>query len=629
MRATPCLEQLIGAQPLECVRMKRTFLLVLLVAAFAIGISPRPAAHADEGWTITQLAIEYNVAKDGTITATETIRADFGSLQKHGIFRYFYERVPCGDPIAGAQQPLYDCPSGYNREYSYDITSVTRLDGSKWKHEVSREAGKVTVKIGDADIFVSGPQDYVISYTLRGALDAYDDHGELYWDASGEWPVPIETFAISVKLPAGAEAYAICYQGYADSDEQCLASTAANVATFAGNRELSSFEQVTIAVGWQPGVVEIPAPMLEDRLTIGDLFTLDVIEWGGLVLSLIAGVVLVGSAWWTHGRDRSYTSMYYLTNNPEEHTRPLFARQDVVVEYLPPEDLRPAQMGVLLDERADTLDVTATIVDLAVRGYLHITELPKKGWFGSNDWKLTKKQEANGLNAFEKKVLNSLFETGDEVELSDLRYKFAADLAKAKELIYGDAMQRKWFSMKPESARGMWVIVAISLLAFGAGFAVFAGLLFHRALMPLGLVPAGLTMLVLSRSMARRTAAGSEMLRRVLGFRLYIATAEKHRQEFNERENIFARYLPFAIVFGCVSKWAKAFEGLDDQVSQSTSSWYSGTGAFRVAAFSSGLQGFSSSVSSTLSSTRSSSGGSGFSGGSSGGGGGGGGGGSW
>ena len=609
--------------------MKRTFLLLLLALAFALGISPRGSARADEGWTITRLAIEYTIAKDGTITATETVRADFGSLQKHGIFRYFYERVPCGDPIAGAQQPVYDCPSGYNREYSYDIQSVTRLDGSKWKYEVSRGAGKVTVKIGDADIFVSGPQDYVITYTLRGALDGYDDHGELYWDASGEWPVPIETFAISVELPAGAEAYAICYQGFADSDEQCAASASANVATLESNRELSSFEQVTIAVGWQPGVVEIPAPMLEDRLTIGDLFTLDVLEWGGLILSLIAGVVLVGSAWWTHGRDRSYTSIYYLTNNPEEHTRPLFARQDVVVEYLPPEDLRPAQMGVLLDERADTLDVTATIVDLAVRGYLHITELPKKGWFGSNDWKLTKKQEANGLNTFEKKVLNSLFETGDEVELSDLRYKFATDLAKAKNLIYADAMQRKWFSMKPESARGMWVIVAMSLLFFGAGLAVFAGLMFHRALMPLGLLPAGLAMLGLSRSMARRTAAGSEMFRRVLGFRLYIATAETHRQEFNEQENIFARYLPFAIVFGCVSKWAKAFEGLDDQVSQSTSSWYSGTGAFRVAAFSSGLQGFSSSVSSTLASTRSSSGGSGFSGGSSGGGGGGGGGGSW
>ena len=88
------------------------------------------------------------------------------------------------------------------------------------------------------------------------------------------------------------------------------------------------------------------------------------------------------------------------------------------------------------------------------------------------------------------------------------------------------------------------------------------------------------------------------------------------------------RYLPFAIVFGCVTKWAKAFEGLEATAQASTASWYTGTHAFSAAAFSSNLQSFSSSVGSTLSSSHSS-GGSGFSGGSSGGGGGGGGGGSW
>jgi len=608
--------------------MRRLALLVTVICALAPVLLFPGVVRADEGWTITAFSIDYTIDEDGTITAKETIRADFGPLSKHGIFRYFFERVSCADPIAEAQQPVYPCPGGYNREYSYKIKSVTRLDGSPWKYEVQRESGKVTVKIGDADVVISGPQDYVITYTVSGALDAYDDHGELYWDASGVWPVTIESFAMTVTLPRRAEVFATCYEGYTGFTDPCRFEAAGNVATFSSSRALTEGEQVTVAVGWQQGIVQMDPPVLQDRLTAGDLFTFDVWEWFGLFGSLGAGVVLVGAAWWTHGRDRTHTSVYYLTNNPEEQTRPLFARKDIVVEFLPPEDLRPAQMGVLLDERADTLDVTATVIDLAVRGHLHITELPKKGWFGRNDWKLTKKLDATGLNSFEAKVLNSLFESGDEVELSDLKYKFAADLESAKELIYNDAMARKWFTMKPETARGMWVVVAISMLLTGAGLAAFAGYWLHRGLMPLGLLPAGLAMLILSRSMARRTAAGSEMLRRVLGFRLYIATAETHRQEFNEQENIFARYLPFAIVFGCVSKWAEAFEGLDDQVAQSTSSWYSGTGAFRVAAFSSGLQGFSSSVSSTLASTQSS-GGSGFSGGSSGGGGGGGGGGSW
>ncbi|WBL37499.1 DUF2207 domain-containing protein [Tepidiforma flava] len=157
--------------------------------------------------------------------------------------------------------------------------------------------------------------------------------------------------------------------------------------------------------------------------------------------------------------------------------------------------------------------------------------------------------------------------------------------------------------------------------------AFFGATFFGRGLALAGFGLGGLALLVLAPSMARRTAKGSEALRRVLGFRLYIATAEQHRQEFNERENIFARYLPYAIVFGCVEKWAKAFEGLDDQARQSTAAWYAGTGPFRVAAFSEGLRSFNSSVGATLAATRSG-GGSGFGGGA-GGGGGGGGGGSW
>ncbi len=601
-------------------------LFVAVLGMFAGGAHP---VAADEGWVIESFDVRYTINADGSIDAVETIKADFGSLDKHGIFRYFFTRVPCGDPIAGAQQPISPCPDGSERRYAYDIKSVTHLDGEPWKYEATNERGKLTVKIGDADIIVNGRQDYVITYSVRGALDAYDDHDELYWDVSGAWPVSILSFSMTVELPAGAETMAACYQGYGGSDEPCAAEATGPVISYASTRELSEDEQVTIVAGWQKGLVRVDPPVTKDLTSFDDFFTFDALEFAGLAGSALLGLGVVVAAWWRYGRDRAYTTVHYLTNDPTEHTRPLFARREIVVEYLPPEDLRPAQMGVLIDERADTLDVTATIVDLAVRGYLHITELPKKGWFGSADWKLTKLKEDEGLNAFEAKVFNSLFDSKTEVELSDLRYKFAEDLSKAKDLIYGDAMKRKWFAMKPETAKGMWVLVALGLAALGVGFSAFTALLFHRGLVFLGFIPAAFILFIVSRSMARRTATGSEMLRRVLGFRLYIETAETHRQEFNEQENIFARYLPFAIVFECVTKWAKAFEGLEDTAAASTSSWYTGTRPFAPALFASNLQSFSGSVGSTLSSTRSSSGGSGFSGGSSGGGGGGGGGGSW
>ena len=104
--------------------------------------------------------------------------------------------------------------------------------------------------------------------------------------------------------------------------------------------------------------------------------------------------------------------------------------------------------------------------------------------------------------------------------------------------------------------------------------------------------------------------------------------AEKERQRFSERENIFSDYLPYAIVFGLTRKWAKAFEDLG--FAPDTSSWYVGPHPFTALAFADSIDGFAVTTGGTLASTPASSGSSGFGGGGfSGGGGGGGGGGSW
>jgi uncharacterized membrane protein len=189
------------------------------------------------------------------------------------------------------------------------------------------------------------------------------------------------------------------------------------------------------------------------------------------------------------------------------------------------------------------------------------------------------------------------------------------------------------FAGSPQKVRQTNLIVACVLIAAGIGGFVFLGGL-GAAIIAAPVVLAGLLLLALSRAMPRRTATGRELFRRVLGFREYMEVAETDRQRFNEEAGIFEKYLPYAIVFDCVDKWAKAFEGLEGQPAQ-TSGWYVSSGgsfgsrAFSAAAFSSSIASFSSSISSAIASTPGGSGGSGFSGGSSGGGGGGGGGGSW
>jgi len=125
-----------------------------------------------------------------------------------------------------------------------------------------------------------------------------------------------------------------------------------------------------------------------------------------------------------------------------------------------------------------------------------------------------------------------------------------------------------------------------------------------------------------------RTATGREMMQHTLGFRLYMTTAEKYRQQFAEKAQIFTQLLPYAIVFGCVGMWAKAFEGLD---TSATNTWYVGSTPFQAALLSSNLQSMNASISAAIAaSPPSSASSSGFGGGGgSGGGGGGGGGGSW
>ena len=611
--------------------LHRFFALVAIVTAVLAITSRATGTAATASWTITSFDIAYEIDEDGTLSGVETINVDFGKLEKHGIFRFYDVAAPCGDPVEGAQQPLFECPKGSDRRWPYSDFKVTDESGKARKYEVLDEGLRKNIKIGDANTLITGKQTYVISYQVKAALDPYDDHDELYWDVVGEWPeADIKHVSVKLTLPDGANLTTLCYQGANRSTQRCDAFPKGSTATYASTRTLNPYEQMTIVAGWQKGVVTVQPPIVKDRVSTDDFFELDWIELGGAALIFFLSIGGVITLWWQNGRDKAYKSLYYLTNDPTQGTRPLFSRRDVVVEYLPPDDLRPAQMGVILDERADTLDVTATIVDLAVRGYLHITEIPKKGLFGGKDWKLTKVQRDDDLTDYERRLYDGLFQSGDEVEMSDLKDTFATRLEKVKDALYTDAMAKKWFSQKPETSTAIWSVVAVGVMVAGGAMVVLSAIILGRALIGVPVPFAGFVLLILSRTMKRRTATGSEALRRVLGFRLYIATAETRRQEFNEQENIFARYLPFAIVFGLVTKWAKAFEGLEDMAQQSTAGWYTGAGAFHVASFSSGLQGFSSSVGSTISSTPSSSGGgSGFSGGGSGGGGGGGGGGSW
>jgi uncharacterized membrane protein len=194
--------------------------------------------------------------------------------------------------------------------------------------------------------------------------------------------------------------------------------------------------------------------------------------------------------------------------------------------------------------------------------------------------------------------------------------------------MYGDAMARKLFSSNPQQTRAAWGCLGVAVILVGVAGAVFLGLNFGQGLVGAAVVATGILLAISSPFMPQRTAAGRDLLQHTLGFRLYMTTAEKYRQQFAAKAEIFTQLLPYAIVFGCVTMWAKAFEGIDTSTGNN---WYVGAGPFQAALLASSLQSMNANISSAISFSPPSSGSSsGFGGGGfSGGGGGGGGGGSW
>ena len=586
-----------------------------LLPALVVTLLLAPAAAADEGWVIDRFTIRLDIQPDGTIAAHEALDVDFKGLPRHGIFRDFF----C----------LFTYDETYNREYDVRLIDVTTADGGRRQVQTTMEGAIRRFRIGDPDRTVSGKETYRIAYRIGGALNGFPDHDELYWNASGTWPVRMEALAVVVTAPGGGLERLGCFQGPDGSREPCNARLSPDGAMFTATRPLVEGEQMTIVAGLRKGVVAEPRPLLVRRpRDITHSFD----RSPGLLAAMLVGFLAtfggVGMLWWRLGRDRRFVALHYLSQDAQEETVPLFASDPIAVEFEPPDRMRPAQMGLLIDERADTLDVTATIVDLAARGYLTIAELPAQGWFGRTDWELTRLKKADAdLLAYEEIVLDGLFDSNQSRTLSDLKNKFYDDLTKAKNALYGDAVTRGWFPRNPNTARAVSRVAGLLVAAAGVWLTILVGRRWGAGLLGLPVIGGGLALAIVSRAMPRRTALGREAMRRALGFARYLRTAEIHQQSYAERANIFTSYLPYAIAIRCVDRWARAFKDID--LRQATTTWYAGSSRFDAGGFASSLGGFSASVSSAIASTPGGSGGSGSSGGSSGGGGGGGGGGSW
>ncbi|UFU05429.1 DUF2207 domain-containing protein [Ruania halotolerans] len=611
------------------------FLAVAVIAALALLGSPTAAqADAEDAWSIEQYHVNAEVHPEGTIEVTIDMTFDFADEPGHGPFLTLVER-----------QEIPDDPDHY-RVLEYSGITASSDSGAPADVHTESDDGGLIVYVGDENEEVSGAQQYTISYTVAGVPNSgAGTHGqdEVFWNVIGSaWEVPMSDVLVEIDGPHAIRD-AACYVGPVGSGDICANATyrSDGLASF-DEPSLDSGEGMTIVLAYEPDTFGGVEPILVERTTWSNFFGADTLApWLALLLGG-GGIAAVAVRARQRGRDRAHLGLtpgLRPVDGVDSTAVGPAGKGPVAVRFTPPDGVTPGAAGTLLDEVAHTHDVTATIVDLAVRGYLTIEEVPTEETDdGSPDWRLRRtltgpQASWDGLLAFEETILRGIFPGSDpQVRMSELSTEFAKSLGQAQSELYDRVVERGWFSTSPQQVRYAWAGAGVLIVLAGIGATIALGMLTGWGFLGLAVVLIGIATLVAAPFAPARTADGTAVLAQTLGFKKYLETAEANQLRFEEGEDIFSRYLPFAIAFGVAQHWADVFaEAAAAGQVELQPTWYVGTtpGLWTAAAFS-GVSTFASTASVSVGAAVSGAGGgSGFAGGSVGGGVGGGGGGGW
>lgn len=559
----------------------RLYQVVLSVLVFV-------APLAAKSWRIASFQDDITVEQDGSAVVRERILLVFVG-EWHGIHRTV--------PIE------YPGPNGTNYELFLNVTSVTDGSGSKLKYDSSTSTGFRDLKIYIPDA-VDTTRTVEITYRVRNGTRFFDSHDEFYWNVTGnDWPVPIDHVSATVHFPASAAGSlsAQAFTGvYGSTQRDATARIAGSDAQFETNNPLPMRGGLTIDV-------YIPKDILKEPSAITKFFWF--IGGNPVVFLPVVTLAVMLPLWWYKGRDP----------DPGMSVAPM---------YEPPPGISPAEAGTLLDDTIHARDLTSTMVDLAVRGYIKIEETAEKVLiFTHKDYvfHLLKPREQWGtdLAPHERVMLENVFAGGTETRLSSLKNRFYTAVPIIRQDIMAALKTKGIYLLDPESANGYSIGAAIAILI---PFAIFQYLgwanFFNSALLLVVCLPASaLIWWLFARIMTAKTVKGGRTRVAVLGFQEFMNRVDAERLK-RMPPTTFEKFLPYAMALGVEHHWAQAFAGIIKDPPQ----WYGSPGGygggFNPIFFSSAMHNMASDMHQVfVSAPRASSGGSGFGGGGGGGGG--------
>lgn len=561
----------------------RLYKVALFVLAFTVPLAAR-------SWRVANFQDDIHVSKDGTAEITERITVTF-SGEFHGIYRQI--------PIE------YPGPDRTNYELYIHVLSITDEQGSSLKYDSSGSNGERKLKIYIPNA-VNTTRDVVITYKVTNGMRFFEDHDEFYWNVTGnDWPVPIDHASATVYLPeaAAGSLRVQAFTGvYGSAQRDATASVEDATAQFETNNPLPMRGGLTIDVYIPKGILDQPGPVTRFFWFLG----------GNPIIFLpLVTLGVMFTLWWYKGRDP----------DPGMSVAPM---------YEPPPGISPAEAGTLLDDTIHPRDITSTMVDLAVRGYIKIEETSEKVLlFTHKDYTfhLLKPQPEWGpdLASHERVMLENIFQGGTTTQLSSLKNRFYTAVPIIRQDIMAQLKNKGIYLLDPESANGYSIVAAIVIVIPFAIFQYLGRSNFFNSI-PLLIVCASISALIwwlFARVMTAKTVKGSRTRIAVLGFQEFMNRVDGERLR-SMPSNTFEKFLAYAMALGVEHHWAQAFAG----IVKDPPSWYVGPAyapgmGFNPIFFSSSMHSMASDMHQVfVSAPRASSTGSGWGGGGFGGGGG-------
>ncbi|MGZ3572992.1 MAG: DUF2207 domain-containing protein, partial [Gemmatimonadaceae bacterium] len=574
---------------------------LLLIGAFVFSLGVDASAQG-RSIRIRKFDALLTVHSDGSLDVTEQITIGFTG-QWNGINR----DLSLQHKTAQDRATKLDVTIGY----------VTDETGQRLRVEEQRADNGRTRRLR---IYIPGANNadrqIIIRYRVANAIRFFFANSsvgaldELYWNVTGNsWTMPIDSAHARVVLPESVTPTrtAVYTGALGATSGDAKIEKVGNVVDFTLLRSLYPYEGMTIGVGWPAGHISSRPSQTQERLAAAA-------QWSPLLIPFIV-FILAFKAWEKNGRD------------PEEGS--------FVVRYEPVAGASPAELGTLVDNRADMDDITATLVDLAVRGFIRIEEITESHLLGlskSTDYILhilRERSQWTGLKRHEEfylSALSTLAPIGESsVKVSELANKFYSSLPAIRGAIYDSLLASGYYRESPDKVKGKWVAFAVLSAIVGIGLGVIATKMMWVMISPFALIVAGVASTIIlfafAQIMPARTIAGARAREATLGFKEFLGRVEEERmKKLITTPEMFEHFLPYAMALGVADKWAKAFE----DIYREPPTWYvGGTGQFSASSFSHSISSMASAAASSMSSSPSSSGsgGGGSSGGGSGGGG--------